>query len=155
MAGRRTFWTTLAFAIIVVAASVPALAVGIPWSLMRLGLAREYGWSFLRLGHKEISRQINLADRNTRRHPILSGPVMASAGETLHLDYRIMPADDSAGAFNVSVRELFGANHLWSRRFDASATGSAEVELGPDHLYIIRINYTGYLGTATLDWSVE
>lgn len=141
----------------VLLAAVPlgiALYIGVPFALMRLGLAREYGWSFWRLGHKEISQSLTFSGVHYWRRPILNGPVFAFLGEKLHIVYHIKPNANSTGRLYLRVSPLFGNETLWSRYFSKRADGRADIKLDTRHFYMIGISYKSYTGTAVIDWSV-
>jgi len=151
IAPKKRFWTRL-----VLVAALPlavALYIAVPFTLIHLGLAREYGWSFLRCGHKEISQSI--AGFHNWRKPILSGPVFVTRGDKLHISYHISPAEDSVGKFWLRVSPLFGNQTLWHRTFEMKNEGAADVPLDGRHFYMIGMAYKNYTGRAEIDWAVR
>jgi hypothetical protein len=133
IAPQKKFWTT-----VVLVSAVPlaiGLAIGVPYTLMWLGLTRQYGWSFLRVGHKELNRQVDYTGGRFRPKPLSSGPIYVLDGEKLVLDYHIIPTKDSKGSLDLRVRKLFSSNVVWRRSFDKSSNGRATVPLGPGHFF--------------------
>ena len=123
---------------------------------MRLGLTREYGWSFLRVGHKEISRDVDLGGGRFRPRPFHSGPVLALGDEKLSLEYRIAPVAGSRGRLRLYVLQMFGVGGItWRRTFGRASAGHVEIDLGPAHVYMVGIAYGHFLGETQVDWKVE
>jgi hypothetical protein len=148
---RKRFWTRMV--LVAVIPMAVALYIGVHFILMRLGIAREYGWSFWRVGHKEISQSI--AGLHYWRRPILSGPVFIFRGEKLHIVYHVRPDADSTGKLWMRISPLFGNESLWRQSFSKRADGRADVRLDTRHFYMIGFSYKEYTGTAAIDWSVR
>lgn len=126
--------------------------VGLPWLLMSVGMGREYGWSALRLGHKEFQRRVDLSGGQGIQR-IYSGPLFALRGERAWIDYRIEPERGSVG---LSVSKLFDAGPpVWEDRFEDGVEDEVSVEFDSAGLYQVIIGYRSYLGRVELDWNVE
>lgn len=147
---RRLLWTTGILGLPLVL--FIGFTVGLPWVLMTLGMGREYGWSVLRVGHKEFQRQVDLSGGEGIQRAY-SGPLFALRGERVWIDYRVQP---EAGSVGLSVSKLFDAGPpAWEDRFEAPVEERAAVVLESTGLYQVIIGYRSYLGHVELDWNVE
>lgn len=146
---------TITVLVVVVPLLTVALYVGVPYTLMRLGLARQCGWSFGRVGYKELNRQTDYSVGRHRFHPLHSGPVVATAGESLVLDYHVAPKKSSKAPLRLQVRKMFTSHVVWRESFAEPATGREVVRLPSGHFFTIDIGYDRFLGRATIHWSVR
>ena len=149
----KKFGTIVALVLSIVLA--PVLYTGVRYAFFHLGISREFGWSLLRTGHKEIRLRFNFAAQAGKMHRFLSGPLYARAGETLRVSYRISPAEDSTGPLGLNVRPFLSNQWVWHREFDKPTAGTVEIPLKGSRFYVLALGYNFYLGKADVDWSVE
>lgn len=133
----------------------PVLYTGVRYMFFHLGVSREYGWSLLRIGHKEINLRFKLAAQINKRHRFLNGPVYAKKGETLRIRYRVSPAKDSSGSLGLNLSPFLDSRSTWHREFRSPAAGTVKIHFKEGHFYMFALSYSLYLGKAEVDWSVE
>lgn len=129
-----------------------------PGVLAELNLTSGYGWSLLRLGHRET----HLVNRTghwlgTTSDYKRSGPAFAFAGERLVIDYGIEPDEGGVGLSLVSLTLPFLLidEHVWSRRIRGEEHGQVTIEVPETGFYSVRMSFFRFGGSAEVDWTIR